>query len=116
MMQGDMKTFLCGVLFFVAALSGPQLKAGPIYPDCVAGSLQSYINSSGCVLGDVGDAEVVFSGFSLPVAAGTGGATVFNASQIELTPRLVARGVRGMFEFSPVSGQFAVGQDQTATY
>jgi len=115
MMQGDMKTFLSALVFFVPALVCPQLKAGPVYPNCVAGTLQSYTNSD-CVLGAVGDAEVVFGGFSLATAVGTGGATVLDASQIEVTPTPAPGGVGGSFGFSPVSGDFTVGANQTVTY
>jgi hypothetical protein len=106
-----MKTFSCGVLFFVAALSGLQLKASAIYPNCVAGTLQSYINSSGCVLGQGSGGEVVFSGFTFPTPVSTGGAPVLNASQIELTP--VSSGLGGSFDFS---GDFTVPAGDTVTY
>jgi hypothetical protein len=105
---------LSALVVFLTAMTCPQLEAGSIYPDCEAGTLQSYISSSGCILGEVGDASVVFSGFSLPIAVGTGGATVLNASQIELTP--IVSGLSGSFDFSPVSGEFAVGENQTVTY
>src|SRR5580658_6410949 len=116
MMQGDMKTFLSALVFFVSALVCPQLKAGPVYPNCTAGTLQSYISNSGCILGDIGDAEVVFSGFDLAAAVGTGGAVALDATQIEVTPTPAPGGVGGSFGFSPVSGDFTVGANQTVTY
>jgi hypothetical protein len=102
------------MLFFVAALLGPPLKASPIYPDCAAGTLQSYINSSGCVLGEDAGAYVVFSGFAFPTPTSTGGAPVLDASQIELTPQ--SSGLGGSFDFSVVGGDFSVGANQTVTY
>ena len=106
-----MKTFLSALLFFVAALAGPDLKASTIYPDCQAGTLQSYISSSGCILGEDASGAVVFSGFAFPAPVSTGGAAVLDASQIELTPQ--SSGLGGSFDFS---GDFSVPAGDTVTY
>ena len=50
-----MKIVLSALVVFLTAMTCPQLEAGSIYPDCEAGTLQSYISSSGCILGEVGD-------------------------------------------------------------
>jgi hypothetical protein len=106
-----MKKLWSALVFFLAALLCPQLEAGPIYPDCVAGSLQSYIGSSGCVLGESDGAEVVFSGFAFPTPLNPDGAPVLDASQIEVTP--VASGLSGSFDFS---GDFSAPAGDTVTY
>jgi len=105
-----MKIVLSALVLFLAAMC-PQLEAGPVYPDCAPGTLQSYIDSSGCVLFGSSGGEVVFDGFTFPAPVSTGGATVLDASQIELTPVNSALG--GSFDFS---GDFAVGANQSATY
>jgi hypothetical protein len=101
-----MKKLLFALMFFVAASLCPRLDASSIYPACVAGSLQSYINSSGCNLGGV-----VFSGFAFPAPLNPDGATVLDASQIELTP--AASGLSGSFDFS---GDFFVPAEDAVTY
>jgi hypothetical protein len=106
-----MKTLVFALMFFMAASRCPQLDASPIYPDCVAGSLQSYINSSGCILGEGAGEEVVFSGFTFPTPLNPDGATVLDAPEIELTP--VASGLGGSFDFS---GDFSVPAGDTVTY
>jgi hypothetical protein len=108
-----MKTALSALVLSLAATC-PQLEAGFVYPDCVAGTLQSYVNSSGCILGEGEGSYVVFSGFAFPTPVGTGGATVLDASQIELTPQ--SSGLGGSFDFSPVDGDFTVGENQAVTY
>jgi len=92
----------------------PQLEAGFPYPDCVAGTLQSYIDSSGCILGESADAAVVFSGFAFPDPYNPDGLTspvLLDATDIELTP--VSSGLSGSFDFS---GSFSVPAGDTLTY
>jgi uncharacterized protein (TIGR03382 family) len=111
MMQGDRKRLLSAQVFFVAVLLCPQLKANSIYPDCVSGSLQSYMSSSDCVLGGSSGGVVVFGGFAFPAPLNPDGATVLDASQIELTP--VPSGLGGSFDFSR---DFSVPTGDTVTY
>jgi hypothetical protein len=111
MFKGDMKTFWPALLFFVAASLCPQLTAGPVYPDCEPGSLQDYINSSGCVLGGSSGGIVVFSGFIFPAPLNPDDITALGASDIELTP--VPSGLGGSFDFS---GAFSVPAGDTITY
>jgi hypothetical protein len=121
-----MKVFQSSLLFFVAASLCPQLRAGPIYPDCAtlhaptmanpgADSLESYIQSSGCILGEVAGADVVFSGFTFSVANNPDGLNsstgLLDPTEITLTP--VASGLSGSFDFS---GNFSVPAGDTVTY
>jgi len=105
-----MKKLWSALVFFLAASLGPQLNAD--YPDCVAGSLESYINSSGCILGQGSGGEVVFSGFLFPAPLNPDGLTgLLDPTQIELTP--VSSGLGGSFDFS---GDFSVPAQDTVTY
>jgi hypothetical protein len=101
-----MRRPLLALVLFVAASVCPQLDASIIYPDCVAGTLQNYIDSSGCVLG-----RLFFSGFTSPTPLNPDGAVVLDASQIELTPQ--PNGFGGSFDFS---GDFSVPAGDAVTY
>jgi hypothetical protein len=105
-----MKHILFALVLSLAALC-PQLEAGFPYPNCVDGTLQSYINSSGCILGQSGNAAVVFSGFAFPTPLNPENAPVLDPTQIELLP--VASGLSGSFDFS---GDFSVPAGDTQTY
>jgi hypothetical protein len=106
-----MKIVLSALVLSFAALC-PQLKADFPYPECVAGTLQSYINSSGCILGQGPAGEqVIFSGFAFPTPLNPDSATALDPTEIELTP--VASGLSGSFDFS---GDFTVPAGDTLTY
>ena len=105
-----MKPVWLALVLSVAALC-PQLEAGFAYPDCADGTLESYINSSGCILGQSGDSAVVFSGFVFPTPYNPDGAPVLDPTQIELEP--VASGLSGSFDFS---GDFSVPAGDTQSY
>jgi hypothetical protein len=108
--QGDMKRLWSVSVFFMAALLCPQLKAGPVYPTCVTGSLESYINSSGCVL--AGAPAVVYSGFNFPDPINPDGLTgLLDPTQITVTPE--PSGLGGSFDFS---GDFTVPALDMLTY
>jgi hypothetical protein len=102
-----MRKPLLAVVLFVAASVCPRLDAGSIYPDCMAGSLQSYLDSSACALG----AASVVVGFAFPAPFNPEGTPVLDASQIELTP--VPNGLGGSFDFA---GDFSVPAGDTVTY
>jgi hypothetical protein len=104
-----MKKLWFALVFFPAVLLCPQLEAAAAIPDCMAGSLESYIGSS-CVLGEGDGASVIFSGFTF-ATVNPDGAPVLDASQIELTP--VATGLSGSFDFS---GEFSAPAGDTVTY
>ena len=106
-----MKPLLLLPLVFVAAMPALRLEAASFYPDCAPGTLQNYINSSGCVLGGSTGGVVVFSGFAFPTPVNPDGAAVLGASDIELTP--VSSGLGGSFDFS---GDFSVPAGDTVTY
>jgi hypothetical protein len=109
-----MKPALLVLVLSVAAIC-PRLEAATVFPPCVAGSLQSYIDSSGCFLGAGDGTEVVFSMFAFPAPSNPDGLDsstgLLDASQIELTP--VASGLSGSFDFS---GDFTVPAGDTVTY
>jgi hypothetical protein len=109
-----MKPLLSALVGLLAAVLTPQLEAGPIYPDCTAGTLQSYIQSSGCILGGGSGGVVVFSGFAFPtpqVSPDDTPVEVLDPSQIELTP--ASSGLGGSFDFS---GDFFAPAGDTVTY
>jgi len=112
MMQGDMKKLWSTLVFFLAAFLCPQLDADSPYPDCAIGSLESCIDSSGCVLGGSSGGVVVFGGFVFPSPLNPDGLTgLLDPTQIELTP--VSSGLGGSFDFS---GDFSVPAGDTVTY
>src|SRR5579863_2521526 len=95
-----MKPLLSALVVLTAAALTPRLEAGHIYPDCAPGTLQSYIESSGCILGGSTGGIVVFSGFAFPTPQVSPDGTVvkvLDPSQIELTP--VSSGLGGSFDF-----------------
>jgi hypothetical protein len=104
-----MKKLWSALVFFPAILLCTQLEAAAVIPDCMAGSLESYLGSS-CVLGEADGASVVFTGFTF-ATLNPDGAPVLDASQIELTP--VASGLSGSFDFS---GAFFAPAGDTVTY
>jgi len=103
-------------VIFLCAVYCPQLEASSILPACVAGSLLSYEDSSGCVLGGGNGGVLVFSGFAFAVDnSDPAGFTPLNASEIELTPE--PSGLGGSFVFSTTGGPgFSVPAGVTVTY
>jgi hypothetical protein len=108
-----MKIVLSALVLSLAAMC-PQLEAGFPYPDCEAGSLESYIDSSGCILGGSSGGVVVFSGFAFPDPYNPDGLTspvLLDPTGIFLTPE--PNGLGGSFDFS---GSFSVPAGDTLTY
>jgi hypothetical protein len=108
-----MKIVLSALVLSLAAMC-PQLKAGFPYPDCADGTLLSYEDSSGCILGGSTGGIVVFSGFAFPDPYNPDGLTsptLLDASGINLTP--IPSGLGGSFDFS---GSFSVPAGDTLTY
>src|SRR5579863_2256579 len=105
-----MKALLSVSALFLCAQFCPQLVASSVLPACVTGSLLSYEESSGCVLGADSGGVLVFSEFASSVD-NPDHVTVLDPSEIELTP--VSSGLGGSFDFS---GDFSVPAGDTVTY
>jgi hypothetical protein len=80
-----MKAFLPVLLVFAAVSFVPNLEASSLLPACVSGSLLSYQQSAGCVLGKDSGGVLIFSGFTFSVS-NPDNADVLNPSQILVTP------------------------------